>query len=414
MFKAAFFETDITPKLYECMPGQFEYRVATTIHQPLRAHAFAMESDGIQCVIISLDCICIEKRDVEAIRRRIFDATGVTNVSVSAIHNHTGGPVATLYTSPRSDEYCEFLAAKAGDAGIMAIQKLEPAKLGWAVKDVEGLSFNRRFLFKDGHVEMNPGINNPNVVRGVDVIDPQVITVRVDRENGEPAGVIASFAVHLDSVRVNGPKGFSPDYPGILREDLRKVYGQSLGFVWLTGCCGNINHVDTTGKIKLWHEPIGHALAGHIQEMFDSIETKADLPIAAAKRVVTATIERPTPEMVAKAPNAARHKEMAEAMELPGGTVDCDVICFSVGDLAFAFMPGEVFCRFGLDVKARSPFACTLTAELSNASNGYVKTREAAEQGGYEATPSTYNILDRNAGYLMADAAVENLLEMKK
>ena len=101
-------------------------------------------------------------------------------------------------------------------------------------------------------------------------------------------------------------------------------------------------------------------------------------------------------------------------MGLPGGTVDCEVVCVGLGDFAIAALPGEVFCRFGLDIKKRSPYACTLTAELSNASNGYVKTREAADEGGYEATPSTYNILDRNAGYLMADAVVENLLDMKK
>lgn len=414
MLKAAFYETDITPKLYESMPGQFEYRIAETVHDPLRAHAFAAENDGVTFVIISLDCICIERQDVEAIRRRVFDATGITNVSVSGIHNHTGGPVCSLYVSPRSEEYCEFLVTRAADAAILALQKMVPAKMGWAVKDVEGLSFNRRFLFKDGHVDMNPGINNPNAVRGTDIIDPQVITVRVDNaETGKPLGVIASFAVHLDSVKADG-LGYSADYPGIMVQDLRAKYGSDFGFLWLTGCCGNINHIDTTGKIKLWHEPIGHALAGHVSELFDSIDTSADRELKAASRTILATIERPTAEMVAKAPNASRYKEMADAMDLPGGTVPCEVMCFSAGDLAFAFLPGEVFTRFGLDIKARSPFACTLTAELSNASNGYIKTRAAAEEGGYEATPSTYNILDRNAGYLMADAAVENLVEMGK
>jgi len=413
MLKAAFFETDITPKLYECMPGQFELRSAMTIYDPLYAHALAVERDGEGFIIVSLDCICIERQEVLAIRRRVFDATGVRNVSVSGIHNHTGGPVANLYASPKSEDYCAFLATRAADAAIIAWQRLEPAKIGWAAKDVYGLSFNRRFLFKDGHVEMNPGINNPNVVRGVDVIDPQLITLRVDRMDGTPMGVLASFALHLDSVRVKGPAGYSADYPGIIVQDLRKKYGSNLGFVWLTGCCGNINHIDTTGKVKLWHEPIGHALAEHISGLFDGIETQADLPVRTATREITVTLERPTAEMVEKAPNAPRHREMAKAMNLPGGTKPCEVLCYAIGDFAYVALPGEVFAEFGLNIKKRSPFACTLTCELANASNGYVKTREAAEQGGYEATPSTYNILDRNAGYLMADAAVENLTEIR-
>ncbi len=412
MLKAAFYETDITPYLYDCMPGYFGPRYCTEVLDPLHAHALALESGEGSCIVLSLDTICIERRHVEKIRRRVFDATGVANVTVSGIHNHTGGPVATLYAAPRNDRYCEFLCVRAADAAILAWQRREPAKFGWETRDVEGLSFNRRFLFKDGHVEMNPGVNNPDVVRGVDVIDPQLIVARVDYADGRPMGVVASFALHLDSVAQ--PQGFSADYPGVIRADLHKKYGESIGFVWLTGCCGNINHIDTTGKVKLNHEIVGHKLAEHISSLFDGIVTDANREVSVTSRTVIATIERPTPEMVEKAPNAPRHREMAEAMNLPGGTVPCEVVCVGIGDFAIAALPGEVFCRFGLDIKARSPYPCTLTVELANASNGYIKTREAADEGGYEATPSTYNILDRNAGYLMADAAVENLCEMKK
>ncbi len=411
MLKAAFYETCITPYLYDTMPGYFEARYCTEVLDELYAHALALESEKENCIILSLDCICIERRDVEKIRRRVFDATGVTNVSVSGIHNHTGGPVATLYGSPRNERYCEFLCVKAADAAILAWQRREPAKFGWAVRDVEGLSFNRRFLFRDGHVDMNPGVNNPEVVRGTDIIDPQLITARIDYADGRLMGILASFALHLDSVDM--PQGFSADYPGVIREGLHKKYGEDVGFVWLTGCCGNINHLDTTGKIKLNHRIVGEKLTAYISELADGIRTD-DRELTVASRTITATIERPTPEMIAKAPAGPRQREMTIAMGLPGGTVDCEVVCVGLGDFAIAALPGEVFCRFGLDIKKRSPYACTLTAELSNASNGYVKTREAADEGGYEATPSTYNILDRNAGYLMADAAVENLLGMKK
>ncbi len=411
MFKAAFYETDITPYLYDSAPGYFEARYCTGVLDRLHAHAVALEQDGTGCILISLDCICIERRDVEKIRRRVAFATGVENVSVSAIHNHTGGPVATLYGSPRNDRYCEQLCVRAADAAILAWQRLEPARFGFGTAPVHGIAFNRRYLFRDGHVDMNPGINNPEVVRGTDITDEEFIVARIDRADGSAMGFLASYALHLDCI---GGLSFSADYPAVIRKDLHAAFGEGIGFVWLTGCCGNVNHLDVTGKIKNTHTQIGHILSKALMEISEGIETKTPESLRIVRSSVTASIERPTAEMAAAAPAGPRRREVLAAMSLPGGTVDCEVFCVGIDDFAVAALPGEVFCRFGLDIKNRSPFACTLTAELSNASNGYIKTRAAADEGGYEATPSTYNILDREAGYLMADAAVENLLAMKR
>jgi len=258
---------------------------------------------------------------------------------------------------------------------------------------------------------MNPGVNNPEVVRGVDIIDPTLTVLRVDYEDGTPMGVVMNFPLHLDSTYVK-PQGFSADYPGIVREDLLREYGANFGFLNMTGCCGNINHLDVTGKVKNIYTDIGHALAGHIAELYDAIESTDDLPLRFATQEIEATIERPTQEMVDKAPAGPRRREVEGARDLPGGTVMCEVQSIGIGEFALVGLPGEVFTRFGMDIKRRSPFGCTMVAELCNAANGYIKTRAAADEGGYEATPSTYNILDRNAGYLMADAAVDNLIKI--
>jgi hypothetical protein len=55
-----------------------------------------------------------------------------------------------------------------------------------------------------------------------------------------------------------------------------------------------------------------------------------------------------------------------------------------VGDFGAATMPGEIFCRFGLDLKHASPFPVTGLIELANGYGGYVPTRVDYELGGYE------------------------------
>jgi len=80
-----------------------------------------------------------------------------------------------------------------------------------------------------------------------------------------------------------------------------------------------------------------------------------------------------------------------------------------IGDVLFQMLPGEVFAYFGLETKKRSNHKYTIACELSNQNVGYIYTKEAEQQGGYEATPSTYIIMNSDAGYQIVDAAIENL-----
>ena len=57
-------------------------------------------------------------------------------------------------------------------------------------------------------------------------------------------------------------------------------------------------------------------------------------------------------------------------------------------ELAIVGLPGEVFAELGLDLRARSPFPHTLVLGLANEAIGYVPTRRAYDEGGYEPTSS--------------------------
>ncbi len=414
IFKCGFFESNITPRIGASIPGYFEDRISTAVLDDLYAHAYAFSDGAKTIIIISLDAILISAEDVECIRKKIFDATSIppSNILVAAIHSHTAGPVTTLYCVKRNDEYVDFLIDRAADAGIAAFEKMMPAKLGYASTDVRGVAFNRRWVMTDGKVMTNPPHCSPDIVAPADITDPQLIVVRIDHDDGTPMGIITNFALHLDCV---GSCVFSADYPGTMRSIIRNEYGDNIGFMFLNGCCGNINHVDfVNGKVRE-HTEIGEILAAAAIDAFNTIETTDNVPVNTSCEFVTAEIRLPTAEEIA---NAHFHpllaKEMELAVELGGGEVNCEVQSITLGDLAITGMPGEMFCIFGLMVKEGSPYKMNLICELANGNNGYVYTREARKLGGYEATASTYTRLNEEAGYLMTNAAIRNLRKMKQ
>jgi len=410
MLRCGFYEADITPNIGDNIPGYFEAREAVTIYDKLYAHALAVQADGDPMIILSLDAIVIQKNDADLIRKGIHAVTGVPqqNISLCAIHTHTGGPVCDLYDCPRREPYCAFMVTRAVDAGIMAYQRMENAKIGADSRTVEGIAFNRRFELKNGSVKMNPGCLNPDIVRSVDVTDPELITVRIDRADGTPMGAIASFALHLDTV---GNSVYSADYPGIIRNELRKTYGEEFGFLYMTGTCGNINHFDVTKPRDEQKDylSIGAILADAVKDAFSSIETEDTSVAQCARTCVTGMMRRPTAEMAEAQPVDNIKKEMYRAVGAPVDPVVLEVWTAKIGDVLFQMLPGEVFAYFGLETKKRSNHKYTIACELSNQNVGYIYTKEAEQQGGYEATPSTYIIMNSDAGYQIVDAAIENL-----
>ena len=90
---------------------------------------------------------------------------------------------------------------------------------------------------------------------------------------------------------------------------------------------------------------------------------------------------------------------------------EVEVLAIRVGDVAVVGLPGEVFCEFGLQLKRRSPAAHTLVVELANDAIGYLPTREAFAQGGYEVTAGS-TLYAPGAGEQLTDAAAALLQQL--
>ena len=71
---------------------------------------------------------------------------------------------------------------------------------------------------------------------------------------------------------------------------------------------------------------------------------------------------------------------------LPLEPIDAELQAWRLGPLALATAPGEIFTESGMHVKQGSPFEHTFFLGYTNGSIGYVPTRSAYPEGGYEVT----------------------------
>lgn len=438
MLKCGMSEVNITPPLGTEIPGYFHARIASGIKDELYAKAMVLDDGERVVALIAIDAIAIGKTQVQEIRKRSFEMTGILekNIMVSATHSHTGGPVESWGEFiHKDDEYLSYLVKKSADAAVLAFNSRKPVRIGWGVGTENGIGFNRRYLMKDGTLRTNPGIKNPDIVKAAGPIDPDVTVMRIDDLDGKPIGVVTNFACHLDVV--SGTE-FCADYPGELSTVLKKVLGQEVVSLFLTGACGNINHIDVSGKFVTsanHYKRMGKVLAGEVLKCREKIDVTDNVKLASEIAVLAVEVRSPSEEYIEKAEDTIRSTtgEIDELIKSSYGQLielfyakeavrmyyekekvtEIDIQVISVGELGIVGLSGEIFVEFGLEIKNRSVFQYNMINTLANGSNGYVPTRDALYSGGYESRLCSSSKLEADAGYKMVDKAVEILSELK-
>lgn len=424
-------EVNITPPLAMQIPGYgAKERLSTGVKDELFAKAMVVEAGETVLAFIVLDIISLELEPNRNIRRRVSAHTGIPEeqVMVSCTHTHTGPP------RPLDDDalsYYPVLEAKAADAAIIAFHRRESAKIGFGRGHEDTIAFNRRFFMKDGTVKTNPGILNPEIDRPEGPIDPEVIVIRIDNADGEPIGVVSNYAVHTDVV--SGTE-YSADYPGFISKTIKHHYGEQVVSLFMQGACGNINHHDVTGRTDTsvsHRERMGTRLGMEIAKVRNQIKTAEGPSAIASRSLMVEASERElseaelawarqtleairgmedgqmTSRQIMERDRAVTRLESA-ARPLPVREYEIQVC--AIGDLAVVALPAEMFVEFGLEIKARSPYAYTIINELSNGSgNGYVCTPAAYERGGYEPSGNKFAV---GAGQSFVEAAVKLLHEL--
>ena len=428
----------ITPPVGTPMGSSYGTTVSTGVHDDLYAKALVLDLDGVKTAMVSCDLISIRRPIVSEARRLIEKATGLggDQVILSATHCHAGPQMSPVFLALVPDaarrlaeQYVAGLPAKIAEAVRLAASHLTPARAWVHIGHEEHLTFNRRFLLKDGTVMMNPGRGNPNSVRPVGPIDPDVAVVYFDSPQGKPLATFVNFALH---VAVAGGSLFSSDYPHVLANTLASVKGPDMLTIFTNGMSGNINHVDVNDPVGLAGYPevarIGTILAADVLNAYRHLAPvtatrlqirtqKVALPtqhfqpseVEKARQVVAGYGKKPGPAFL----DVVHAWKVMDVAALDGRPLETEVQAITLGDeLAWVGMPGDAFTELGLAIKTNSPFLHTVVSEQSGAGAiSYVPNRKAFPEGAYEVISARFA---PGGAELLVEQAVQMLVDLKQ
>lgn len=425
------------------MAGYFDERLATAIHDPLKAKAIVLRQGHGQIAMVFCDLVGLSLNVTTNARAQASQNTGipVSHIVICATHTHTG----PLFDDIRRHYFHEAAIAKDGTDAKERIYypsflterlvkviteaqaKLHPSQLAVGIAKQENLAFNRRYWMKNGKVAFNPNQLNPNIVRPAGPSDPDVgILLARDLKNNRPFAGATVFAMHSDTV---GGTEYSADYAFYIQETLRQAFGKDFISAFGAGTCGDLNHINVNKK-----EPFkGFAMAEHLGTTLGHTVVNAAgiLPVvekpSLAVRSVTLTVplQDVTPEELADARSkidklgdpdtdfttkviAVKRLDLARL----GSTWPMEVQVIRLdADTAIVCLPCEIFVELGLSIKQASPFKKTIVISICNDRPSYVPTKQAFTEGSYEITNAR---VKSGAGEMLVDAAVKLLKEIKE
>ena len=434
-------EVNYTPEVGLDLVGNYrgDDYASRGVHDSLYSRAIvASNAKGEKVALLTIDICMLYKEPVEMMRLYIASKTNIKpgNIMIHATHTHSG-PRSDL-DAPKAKEYL----TKAADAVILADQCLKPTVLAIGRSKEDRVSHNRRLKCIDGTTHMcwekfKPGF----VIEPWGPIDPELITLSIEQE-GMPTGVIVNFGCHATTLTGNNWL-YSADYPGYLIESIRKVKGKDYLPLFLNGPCGNVTQVDyRVGFPDTYQEcqRIGYILGVSALEAIKNQKVVTGDLIAVSKEMVPLKRITITDEQLEWAksvmkkvekegmppiqadgmPDAYYSKEWLEMYKNRNIIDSLEVMIARIGDVAFVGLPGEIFCEFGMDIKAQSPCKNTIVMGLTNDDRNYFPTKVSFTQGpkgftpmitGYETTPGT-TLYEIGAGEKLAESAITQLKKM--
>lgn len=424
-FKAGFGRVNINPSMGVPIRGYYVPRFAEGILDDIEVNALALQFKGIITLLISVDNCGIEQELSLYYREKVSDATGVSaeNILISATHTHQAPEAVINSQNELVREYTEFLGKRIADATVFAIADLKEAKMGYGKGVAPNVAFIRRYVMKDGSIKTNPGVNNPDIVKPVGIIDDSVNVIRFDREGADTI-VFVNFANHPDVV---GGSKISADWPGLLRKNVEKIL-DGTKCIFFNGAQGDVNHVnvhpkdgdlngmfiDFDGVARGYShaEYISRVVTGGVLQAYDKVKYVEVDNVISKQKTIRVPSNKPTLEEL---PEAHRINDLHKAgkdSELPyegmmlttvvadaarkvrlenaPDTFEMILSAVKIGPVAFVGIPGEPFSEIGKQIKATEGFEMIISSCNTNGKEGYFPMQDSYDEGGYEARSSNF------------------------
>jgi neutral ceramidase len=424
MLKAGAVKMDITPDYPVWLDGNPRDRKSEGVHDPIFARALALESPEGPFVLLSLDLCALPGEVTDAARRLIAECAGIPfERQVIACNHIHSAPAMYGFFCPREEKYVEWLLGRLLEVTRQAHDAALPARVGSGSGEEFTISEYRRFGLKDGRIAMNWDTFTPEELIGpAGVMDPEVGVVRIDALSGKTVAVLYNHAGHP-----NTPPGtsfrISADYPGVASACIeRELGGVSL---FTNGAQGSVDipafrERDWEGMARK-----GTWLAREVLRVAGGI-TPSNGTLSVANSRFNVGARKISPDYVARCREiAARPAGLRtirdgvdealyanmclDLVAMGCASFDVEITGFRIGDASFVSFPGELFTEIGRRIKTERPGRRTFIVDVANGYLGYVPTRRAIQEGGYETRPGVSSRLEEGAEDIIVEHAVKLL-----
>jgi hypothetical protein len=406
---------------------------------PLYVTALVLKSSDKSVAIVDIDLIGFEADFGAKIMDAVVSLTGLSrqHVRLSWTHTHSGPNTFRLKSITEGLDmvlsYLEALPLRIASAVWKAQQNLKPVRFGVASGKCE-INVNRRFRSPRGGAVVGRNWDGP--------ADPTVRVLRFDDLEENPVATIVHYACHPTTMAWQC-QYFTPDYPGATRQTVEREVGGLCLF--LQGAAGNLTpRRGFTGDLKVYRH-LGLLLGLESAKLATSIETlprkeqfqgvlESGAPIAlyddiptepeeADLRVIWRLLKlplkerRPPEELEAEAAFARveleRARQEGDEDEIRRATAiatqanwradyarlyygkthtDWPLQGMRIGPVALLAIAGEPFTEINQAIVSKSPFAHTLFSGYSHGGFGYIPSRNAYAEGGYEVEASPFSV----------------------
>lgn len=415
--KVGYSRVDITPE--ESVPlggyGNTSARMSNNILDRIYATCIAFVNEaGEKALVYTVDLINAGATARTEIRPEISRVTGIPMecVHISGTHTHSA-PDTHNEEKESVPRYNEFYKAQMIRVAEEALQDAKPAQLQLGRAITHNMNFCRIYIMADGtYAGPNFGNQNQPYVGHETEADPEMLLARITREGGKDI-VMCNFGIHQTNSGGVKKYDISADIAGAMRAEYEA--NEDCCFAYFTAACGNLTpnsriveenpvppkdfvaHGKLLAKYALdardSYEPASFgAIRGKTVSCVQPINHNTDHLVPQAKEIYdiyTDTGDRNLANKVGREKYGFSSVYHAGAIlkrsKMPESeSIIIDVL--TVGDLAFAMAPYEMYDTNGVEIKTESPYKMTFVLTLANGpSMGYLPTKLNFEHGGYAA-----------------------------
>lgn len=393
--------------------GKARFRPFEGVLDDICAQAMAVaHGDGETAVLIVADLCVLREPEETALSQVLVRRTGLERrqILLNWSHTHSGPMIGTSdlnrYPVPEEDlkrtkAYTETLWDKLADVAAAALADMRPARLSWAVGEVDFV-LSRRAFHEDGRYR---GMSaNPDRYA-----DRTVPVLRIDAPDGRPRGVVFGCACHAVTLGSQNAK-LSGDYPSFARQYVEtQMPGVQAMFVQGCGADANPHPRATPDEVEVVRRQ-GRALGEEVCR----VASGELAPIRGPLRVELERVDlplKPAPsreelDKLAAGPfwqshNARRILELEERGEPVPTHYRAPLALWQFGDdLTLVGISGEVVSDY-VPLVAETIGADRLwVAGYCNQVFGYLPSAKVIAEGGYE----TLGLVSAHVGWFSAEA----------